>query len=63
MAQFTILSLFSQFQGTLEPWNRLNGLGLGAKLTRDALALAGTGHVEMAAVMAKYNPPSQRKLE
>lgn len=31
-------------------------IGLGEKLVRDTLAIAGTEYVEMSAVMAKYNP-------
>jgi len=31
-------------------------IGLGSKLVRETLALAGTPYVEMVAVMAKYNP-------
>ena len=37
-------------------------VGLGAKLVRETLPLAGTDYVEMSAVMAKYNR-SQRKQE
>jgi ABC-type ATPase with predicted acetyltransferase domain len=35
-------------------------VGLGAKLVRDMLVLAGTDHVEMSAVMAEYNPFAER---
>ena len=35
-------------------------IGLGAKLIRDTLALAGTRCVEMSAVMGKYNPFAER---
>ncbi len=35
-------------------------LGLGVKLVRDTLALAGTECVEMSAVMAKYNPFAEK---
>jgi hypothetical protein len=35
-------------------------IGLGAKLVRDTLPLAGTPYVEMAAVMAKYNPFAEK---
>ena len=35
-------------------------IGLGEKLVRDTLALAGTGYVEMSAVMAKYNPFAEK---
>lgn len=31
-------------------------IGLGAKIIRETLSIAGTAHVEMVAVMAKYNP-------
>ena len=35
-------------------------MGLGTKLVKDTLALAGTECVEMAAVMAKYNPFAEK---
>jgi len=35
-------------------------VGLGAKLIRDTLPLAGTENVEMSAVMAKYNPFAEK---
>jgi len=35
-------------------------IGLGAKLIRDTLPLAGTEYVEMSAVMAKYNPFAEK---
>jgi len=35
-------------------------IGLGEKLVRDTLAIAGTEHVEMSAVMAKYNPFAEK---
>jgi ABC-type transport system involved in cytochrome c biogenesis ATPase subunit/GNAT superfamily N-acetyltransferase len=35
-------------------------MGLGAKLVRETLALAGTDYVEMSAVMAKYNPFAEK---
>ncbi|MCJ7770355.1 hypothetical protein MUP37_02135 [Candidatus Bathyarchaeota archaeon] len=35
-------------------------MGLGAKLVRETLPLAGTDHVEMSAVMAKHNPFAER---
>ncbi|MGD0495558.1 MAG: hypothetical protein ABSB28_05905 [Candidatus Bathyarchaeia archaeon] len=35
-------------------------VGLGVKLVRETLALAGTDHVEMSAVMAKYNPFAEK---
>jgi ABC-type lipoprotein export system ATPase subunit len=35
-------------------------IGLGTKLVRETLALAGTPFVEMVAVMAKYNPFAER---
>jgi len=35
-------------------------IGLGAKLVRETLHLAGTPYVEMPAVMAKYNPFAER---
>jgi ABC-type lipoprotein export system ATPase subunit/GNAT superfamily N-acetyltransferase len=35
-------------------------IGLGAKLVRETLPLAGTPYVEMAAVMAKYNPFAEK---
>lgn len=35
-------------------------IGLGEKLIRDTLALAGTPYVEMVAVMAKYNPFAEK---
>jgi hypothetical protein len=34
--------------------------GLGAKLVRETLPLAGTDYVEMSAVMAKYNPFAEK---
>ncbi len=35
-------------------------IGLGAKLVKETLNLAGTEHVEMSAVMAKYNPFAEK---
>ncbi len=35
-------------------------IGLGSKLVKETLALAGTEYVEMAAVMAKYNPFAEK---
>ena len=35
-------------------------IGLGCKLIRETLALAGTEYVEMSAVMAKYNPFAEK---
>jgi ABC-type ATPase with predicted acetyltransferase domain len=35
---------------------RYRTIGLGSKLVRETLSLAGTPYVEMVAVMAKYNP-------
>jgi tRNA(Met) C34 N-acetyltransferase TmcA len=35
-------------------------VGLGSKLIRDTLSLAGTENVEMSAVMAKYNPFAEK---
>ena len=35
-------------------------IGLGSKLVRDTLTLAGTEYVEMPAVMAKYNPFAEK---
>jgi GNAT superfamily N-acetyltransferase len=35
-------------------------IGLGEKLVRDTLGLAGTEYVEMSAVMAKYNPFAEK---
>ncbi|MCW4044797.1 MAG: hypothetical protein NWE94_04695 [Candidatus Bathyarchaeota archaeon] len=35
-------------------------IGLGAKIIRDTLALAGTPYIEMVAVMAKYNPFAEK---
>jgi len=35
-------------------------IGLGAKLVRETLPLAGTPYVEMPAVMAKYNPFAEK---
>ena len=35
-------------------------VGLGVKLVRDTLGLAGTDYVEMSAVMAKYNPFAEK---
>jgi ABC-type transport system involved in cytochrome c biogenesis ATPase subunit/GNAT superfamily N-acetyltransferase len=35
-------------------------IGLGAKLVRETLPLAGTPYVEMSAVMAKYNPFAEK---
>jgi ABC-type transport system involved in cytochrome c biogenesis ATPase subunit/GNAT superfamily N-acetyltransferase len=35
-------------------------IGLGAKLVRETLPLAGTNYVEMVAVMAKYNPFAEK---
>ena len=35
-------------------------IGLGAKLVKETLPLAGTPHVEMPAVMAKYNPFAEK---
>lgn len=35
-------------------------IGLGTKLIKDALPLAGTEYVEMSAVMAKYNPFAEK---
>jgi ABC-type transport system involved in cytochrome c biogenesis ATPase subunit/GNAT superfamily N-acetyltransferase len=35
-------------------------IGLGSKLIRDTLDLAGTDYVEMSAVMAKYNPFAEK---
>lgn len=35
-------------------------IGLGAKIIRETLPLAGTPYVEMVAVMAKYNPFAER---
>ena len=35
-------------------------IGLGSKLIKDTLGLAGTEYVEMSAVMAKYNPFAQK---
>jgi predicted GNAT family N-acyltransferase len=35
-------------------------IGLGTKIIRDTLSLAGTPHVEMVAVMAKYNPFAEK---
>ena len=35
-------------------------MGLGAKLIHESLPLAGTPHVEMIAVMPKYNPFAER---
>jgi len=35
-------------------------IGLGSKLVRETLSLAGTPYVEMVAVMAKYNPFGER---
>lgn len=35
-------------------------VGLGAKLIRETLPLAGTSYVEMIAVMAKYNPFAEK---
>lgn len=35
-------------------------IGLGAKLIRETLPLAGTPYVEMVAVMAKYNPFAEK---
>jgi energy-coupling factor transporter ATP-binding protein EcfA2 len=35
-------------------------IGLGVKLVRETLALAGTPYVEMSAVMAKYNPFAEK---
>jgi hypothetical protein len=35
-------------------------IGLGAKIIRKTLALAGTAYVEMVAVMAKYNPFAEK---
>jgi ABC-type ATPase with predicted acetyltransferase domain len=35
-------------------------IGLGTKIIRDTLALAGTPNVEMVAVMAKYNPFAEK---
>jgi len=35
-------------------------VGLGAKLVKETLALAGTEYVEMSAVMAKYNPFAEK---
>jgi len=35
-------------------------VGLGVKLVRETLALAGTDNVEMSAVMAKYNPFAEK---
>jgi len=35
-------------------------IGLGAKLIRQTLSLAGTPQVEMIAVMAKYNPFAEK---
>jgi hypothetical protein len=35
-------------------------VGLGAKLVRETLSLAGTEYVEMPAVMAKYNPFAEK---
>jgi hypothetical protein len=35
-------------------------IGLGSKLIKDTLGLAGTEYVEMSAVMAKYNPFAEK---
>jgi ABC-type ATPase with predicted acetyltransferase domain len=35
-------------------------IGLGAKIIRETLPLAGTSYVEMIAVMAKYNPFAEK---
>jgi hypothetical protein len=35
-------------------------VGLGAKLVKETLALAGTEYVEMSVVMAKYNPFAEK---
>lgn len=35
-------------------------IGLGCKLVRDTLPLAGTEYVEMSAVMSKYNPFAEK---
>jgi len=35
-------------------------IGLGSKLVRETLSLAGTPYVEMVAVMAKYNPFAEK---
>jgi ABC-type ATPase with predicted acetyltransferase domain len=35
-------------------------IGLGSKLVKDTLSLAGTEYVEMSAVMAKYNPFAEK---
>jgi ABC-type ATPase with predicted acetyltransferase domain len=35
-------------------------IGLGSKLVRETLHLAGTPYVEMPAVMAKYNPFAEK---
>ena len=35
-------------------------IGLGARIIRETLALAGTPYVEMVAVMAKYNPFAEK---
>lgn len=35
-------------------------IGLGAKIIRETIALAGTPYVEMVAVMAKYNPFAEK---
>jgi len=35
-------------------------IGLGAKLVKETLPLAGTPYVEMPAVMAKYNPFAEK---
>ena len=35
-------------------------VGLGAKLIRETLPMVGTPYVEMIAVMAKYNPFSEK---
>ena len=39
---------------------KYRSIGLGAKLVRETLPLAGTAYVEMVAVMAKYNPFAEK---
>lgn len=39
---------------------KYRSIGLGAKLVRETLPLAGTPYVEMVAVMAKYNPFAEK---
>jgi ABC-type transport system involved in cytochrome c biogenesis ATPase subunit/GNAT superfamily N-acetyltransferase len=55
-----------ELNGTLSNISRIvvhpkyRTVGLGSKLIRDTLGLAGTEYVEMSAVMAKYNPFAEK---